>query len=96
MRLGKGVLSLAIFATTGTSRTSELAGNTTAEATTTAWMAGTATGVSYTGANAYTREIKSPAGGVHQFKGLTQATTNDKYVEVNCRKIHPYFGATAW
>lgn len=26
-----------------------------------------------------------------QFKGLTQSTTNDKYVEVVCRGIQPYF-----
>jgi hypothetical protein len=54
-----------------------------------------ATGVSYVN-NTVVREIKSPAGGVMQFKGLTQSATNDQYVEVTCRKIQGYFAATAW
>jgi hypothetical protein len=33
-------------------------------------------GVSYMN-NVFVREIRSPAGGVMQFKGLTQTTTND-------------------
>jgi hypothetical protein len=36
-------------------------------------------GVSYMH-DVFVREIRSPAGGVMQFKGLTQTTTNDKYV----------------
>jgi len=32
-----------------------------------------------------------------QFKGLTQTTTNDQYVEVVCRGIQPYImGTNAW
>ena len=29
-----------------------------------------------------------------QFKGLTQSTANDQYVEVVCRGIQPYFSGT--
>ena len=55
-----------------------------------------ATGISYVN-NTFVREIRSPAGGIMQFKGLTQTTTNDQYVEVKCRGIQPYLqGATAW
>jgi len=43
------------------------------------------------------REIRSPTGGIMQFRGLTQSTTNDQYVEVICRGIQPYFmGTKAW
>ena len=31
-----------------------------------------------------------------QFKGLTQTTTNDQYVEVICRGVQSQFGGTAW
>lgn len=59
-------------------------------------FAGTATGVSYVN-NTYVREIRSPTGGIMQFKGLTQTTSNDQYVEVRCTGVQPYFmGATAW
>lgn len=57
---------------------------------------GTATGVSYVN-NTSVREIRSPAGGIMQFKGLTQTTSNDQYVEVRCTGVQPYLaGATAW
>jgi len=83
MRLGKGVFSMAIFETT---RVVAVAADTlTYAAATKNWLSSAASGVSYVGANAYTREIKSPKGGVAQFKGLTQDATNDQYVEVNCR-----------
>lgn len=94
MRLGKGVFSLALFnTTTAAARTALLAGDVKAEGTPTTpiWMSDAATGVSYNTGTTYTRMFKSPSGGVAQFKGLTQDATNDQYVEVNCRMIHPYF-----
>lgn len=94
MRLGKGVFSMAILSTTRGFATA--ADTDPYGVPSPVWLSATATGVSYTGANGYTREIKSPAGGVNQFKGLTQDASNDKYVEVNCRKISPYFMGTAW
>jgi len=102
MRLGKGIFSLGKFTAAAGGKTSKLAANVTNETTPTApiWMSGTVSGYSQTtasnGGNAYTRQIVSPPGGVNQFKGLTQTTDNDKYVEVNCRQINPYFGSTAW
>ena len=95
MRLGKGVFSMAIFS--DTTRAASSAADTSPYATPSpVWLNATASGVTQVGANAYTRQISSPAGGVAQFKGLTQAAANDKYVEVNCRMIQPYFGSTAW
>merc|ERR1711990_254586 len=83
--------------TLSTTRTFAVAADTAVYATPSpVWLNATASGVTQVGANAYTRQISSPAGGVAQFKGLTQATANDKYVEVNCRMIAPHFGHTAW
>lgn len=94
MRLGKGVFSMAIFET---NRAFATAADTAVYAVPNpTWLASAASGVSYVGATPYTREIRSPAGGVMQFKGLTQDTSNDKYVEVQCRMIAPHFGTTAW
>jgi len=39
----------------------------------------------------FIREIRSPGGGVMQFKGLAQSTTNDQYVEVNCTRIEGFW-----
>jgi len=95
MRLGKGVFSMTTFS--DTTRAAASAADTTPYATPSpVWLNAVASGVTQIGANAYTRQISSPAGGVAQFKGLTQTTDNDKYVEVNCRMIQPHFGTTAW
>jgi len=51
-------------------------------------MATAATGRSYIVASTTSvREIRSPPGGIMQFRGLTQGTTNDQYVEVICRGV---------
>lgn len=39
-------------------------------------------------------QIKSPTGGVLQFKGLSQGTTQDKYVEIICVGIQPMYYTT--
>ena len=67
---------------------------------------GSATVVSYTAlivTNIFTDNatsgvvsISAPTGGVSQFKGLTQSTTEDKYVEMVCNGIQPMFYTTAW
>jgi len=61
-------------------------------------MVAAASGVSYeSDSTEHVRMIKSPAGGVMQFKGLTQTTANDAYVQVVCRGVMPVLqGATAW
>jgi hypothetical protein len=98
MRLGKGIFGLAIFSETGADARTGVATTKTSPFGTPspAWLSDAESGVSYNTGTAYIREIRSPAGGIAQFKGLTQDTSNDKYVEVNCRKVHPYFGGTAW
>jgi hypothetical protein len=97
MHLGKGMVSArGLLATPGSvttnGQTIVLSGLTL--------LGATATGVSYVGTGTGTgdtvREIRSPSGGVMQFKGLTQTTTNDKYVEVNCRHIEGYWSVTPW
>jgi len=40
--------------------------------------------------------IPAPTGGVAQFKGLAQGTSEDKYVLVNCIGLQPMFYTTAW
>jgi hypothetical protein len=40
--------------------------------------------------------ISAPQGGVAQFRGLTQTTTEDLYVEVICVGVQPMFAAVAW
>lgn len=40
--------------------------------------------------------ISAPQGGVAQFRGLTQDTTQDLYVEVRCVGLQPMFATTAW
>jgi len=91
MHLGKGMVSAvglkAVAAIATDSDTEALSGLTL--------LGATATGVSYVN-NSTIREIRSPTGGVMQFKGLTQTTSNDKYVEVNCRHIEGYWTGTAW
>lgn len=64
----------------------------------TVMMVAAASGVSYeSDSTEHVRMIKSPAGGVMQFKGLTQTTANDAYVQVVCRGVMPVLqGATAW
>ena len=37
-----------------------------------------------------------PTGGVAQFKGLTQSSTENKYVDMHCNGIQPMFYTTAW
>jgi len=92
MHLGKGMVSavqmVAIAAVATDSDTTALTNATILKAAT--------TGVSITTATASVREIRSPTGGVMQFKGLTQTTANDKYVEVNCRHIEGYWSKTPW
>lgn len=41
-----------------------------------------------------TATISAPAGGVGQFKGLSQSTTEDKYVRVICKGVAPLYAAT--
>jgi len=92
MHLGKGMVSaVGLIAATNTVADDS---KTIANADATLFKA-TATGVSYVN-NTSIREIRSPTGGVMQFKGLTQTTANDKYVEVNCRHIEGYWTGTAW
>lgn len=71
--LGKGMVSAAAFSVTDNvvatnSKIAALSGLTL--------MGATATGISYVN-DATVREIRSPSGGVMQFKGLTQTTAND-------------------
>jgi hypothetical protein len=40
--------------------------------------------------------INAPAGGIAQFKGLVQGTTEDKYVEITCHGIQPYYYQENW
>lgn len=38
--------------------------------------------------------IKAPTGGMGQFKGLTQGTQQDKYVQVICNGVQPMYYTT--
>lgn len=93
---GKGMVAAVTMVSTTAAITAATKTTTVAVAPPTIVMAATATGVSYV-SSTNIREIRSPAGGIMQFKGLTQTTDNDKYVEVTCRGVQPLLqGATAW
>lgn len=40
--------------------------------------------------------VSAPVGGVAQFKGLTQGAAEDKYVQVTCHGVQPYYYGTLW
>ena len=40
--------------------------------------------------------LNAPSGGMHQFKGLTQGTTEDKYVTVRCIGVQPMYWTDAY
>jgi hypothetical protein len=40
--------------------------------------------------------LSAPVGGVAQFKGLTQGAAEDKYVQVTCHGVQPYYYETPW
>lgn len=40
--------------------------------------------------------ISAPTGGIAQFKGLTQGAIQDKYVEVICTGVQPWYGGVKW
>lgn len=73
--LGKGMVGAAILGVGVTSGEAGL-GKTTTNLIAENLLNDANVGVSYMN-NVFVREIRSPAGGVMQFKGLTQTTTND-------------------
>lgn len=57
------------------------------------WPSAVETGFTGTDVASNVKSISAPAGGLGQFKGLTQGTTQDKYVEVICKGVAPMYTA---
>jgi len=69
MHLGKGMVGAVLLNSGGANQVAIT--TTTVNLTTENLLNGAATGLSYADTTNFVREIRSPAGGVMQFKGLT-------------------------